>query len=77
MNLDIFETFEGEYYVNELQTMFGSFNISQMYIDGKPGRFKYLNNEWIFEEGYFNQNASMNLRVEDFIKILREKNEEK
>ena len=47
-----------------------------MYIDGKPGRYRYFNNEWVFEEGYFNQNGSMNLRVEDFIRILKEaKNE--
>lgn len=75
MNVDVFETESGEYYVNELQTIFGSYDNSQMYIDGKPGRYRYINNEWIFEEGYFNQNSSMNLRVKDFINILGGKNE--
>lgn len=72
MNVDVFETKDGKFYVNELQTIFGSYDNSQMYIDGKPGRYRYINNEWVFEEGYFNQNGSMNLRVEDFIRILKE-----
>lgn len=75
MNIDIFETEHGKYYVNELQSLFGSYNNSQMYIDGKPGRFLYIDDKWVFEEGFFNQNASMNLRVLDFVKILEEKNE--
>lgn len=72
MNLDIFETKSGEYFVNELQTLFGSYNNSQMYINGKPGRYLYneSKSEWIFEEGYFSQNSSMNLRVEDFVEKL-------
>ena len=72
MDVDIFETTDGKYYVNELQTIFGSYDPSQMYIDGKPGRYRFINNEWQFEEGYFNQNYSCNLRVEDFIKYLKE-----
>lgn len=79
MDIDIFENEKGEYFVNELQTMFGSFDNSQMYIDGVPGRYKYdkNTNEWLFEEGYFNVNASMNLRVEDFINKLKDGNYEK
>lgn len=77
MDIDIFETKEGEYFVNELQTMFGSFNNSQMYIDGIPGRYRYINSKWVFEEGYFNRNSSMNLRVESFIKYLEDKKNEK
>lgn len=73
MDIDIFEDKAGEFYVNELQTIFGSYNPSQMYINGKPGRYKNINGEWVFEEGYFNQNYSCNLRVEDFIKQLEEK----
>lgn len=74
MDVDIFETKDGKYYVNELQTIFGSYDASQMYIDGKPGRFKFINNRWEFEEGYFNQNYSCNLRVQDFVKILQKEN---
>lgn len=73
MDVDIFETNDGSYYVNELQTIFGSYNPSQMYIDGEPGRYKFIDDKWIFEKGYFNQNGSMNLRVEHFIRILKEK----
>lgn len=71
MDVDIFETEDGKYYVNELQTIFGSYDISQMYIDGKPGRYLFNDDKWKFEEGYFNQNYSCNLRVEDFIKTLK------
>lgn len=72
MNVDIFETVDGEYLVNELQTIFGSWDDSQMYDDGVPGRMKFINNEWVFEEGYFNTNSSFDLRVKDFINILSE-----
>lgn len=71
MAVDIFEDKSGEYYVNELQTIFGSYNSSQMYIQDKACRYKYENNNWILEEGYFNQNYSCNLRVEDFLKKLK------
>lgn len=73
MDVDIFETEGGEYYVNELQTIFGSYDLSQMYVNGKPGRYKFIDKEWVFEEGFFNQNYSCNLRVEDFIKVLKGK----
>lgn len=71
MNVDFFEDKNGDFYVNELQTIFGS-NIQpyQMCVDGKPGRYLYKNNEWLFEEGMFNQNNSYNLRVLDFIEQL-------
>ena len=39
MAVDIFETTDGEFLINEMQSLFGSYNDSQMYIDGKPGRF--------------------------------------
>jgi len=71
MAVDIFETINDNYYVNELQSLFGSFLDSQMVIDGKPGRFKYINNEYVFEDGEFNRFGSCLLRVEHFIKILK------
>jgi hypothetical protein len=72
MDLDIFEDPDGNYYVNELQAVFASYDNSQMYIDGKPGRFLYneSNDQWDFEEGYFNRNGSNNLRVEHLLDIL-------
>jgi len=74
MNLDIFETSDGRYLVNELQTVFGS-DPSQMEIGGKPGRYTYDQDRkrWIFEEGIFWQNNCCNLRVEHLVKSLDNK----
>lgn len=70
MNVDFFETKKGEFFVNELQASFGSYNDSQMYIDDKPGRYKYINEEFVFEEGFFNTFGSNRLKIEHFIDIL-------
>lgn len=77
MALDIFETRDGQYLVNELQTIYGSYNPSQMYVDGKPGRYRYdqIRSKWVFEDGYFCQNASCNLRVITFLEQLDRKNQ--
>lgn len=73
MNVDFFEDRDGNYYVNELQTMFGSrIKPYQMCVDGQPGRYIFENGNWIFEPGMFNQNNSFNLRVLDFIEILQQ-----
>jgi len=73
MALDIFETTEGKYLVNELQSLFGSYTESQMYINDIPGRYIYkpLFDKWVFEKGIFCQNGSCNLRVETFLEILQ------
>ncbi|MGO1369373.1 ATP-grasp domain-containing protein [Senegalia sp. (in: firmicutes)] len=76
MAIDIFEDINGNYYVNELQTMFGSYNPSQMYINDVPGRYTYNDGKWEFEEGLFNENASCNLRVIDFIERLEVLNQD-
>jgi glutathione synthase/RimK-type ligase-like ATP-grasp enzyme len=75
MALDVFEPQGGEYYVNELQCVWGSYNPSQMYINGKPGRYRYNQTrcDWVFEEGLFNQNGSCNLRVEHFLEIINKR----
>ncbi len=70
MDVDVFETIEGEYYINELQAFFGSYLDYQMKIDGKPGRYKYVDGEFVFEEGEFNVYNSNKLKIENFIKIL-------
>lgn len=70
MDVDIFETSDGTYYVNELQSLFGSYLDSQMYIDGKPGRIVFNCNQFTFEEGVYNQCGSCVLRVEHFIELL-------
>lgn len=71
MDVDIFETKDHQYFINELQTSFGSYADSQMYIDGKPGRYKYVNGEFVFEEGFFNTFGSSRLKLEHFVNILK------
>ena len=71
MDVDVFETLEGEYLVNEIQAIFGSYLPYQMKINGKPGRFVYLNEKgFVFEEGEFNRLNSKLLFVEDFVRKL-------
>lgn len=71
MDLDIFEDKNGNYYINEMQTIFGSYNESQMYINNVPGRYQFIDGNWVFEEGKFNRNYSFNLRIESFIEMLK------
>ena len=71
MDVDIFETLEGEYFVNEIQAIFGSRSPYQMKINGKPGRFVYSDEKgFVFEEGEFNRLNSKLLFVEDFVNKL-------
>ena len=71
MDVDIFETKKGEYFINELQASFGSYLDYQMCIDGKHGRYKYVDGDFVFEEGDFNVHGSAKLKVEHFIEILK------
>ena len=77
INADIFETESGDYKINELQAIFGSFADSQMNIDGKPCRFLYdeKTDQFNLEEGVFNQFGSSLLRVEHFLDILASNSE--
>lgn len=70
MAVDIFETLDGQYLVNEMQAMFGSYLPYQMKIDGKHGRFVNTNDNFHFEEGEFHQHGSNLLRVQRFIDLL-------
>lgn len=70
MTLDIFETTDGHFYVNEMQAIIGAYRPYQMKVDGKPGRFLLDNGKFIFEEGIHCKNACWNPRVEDFVNIL-------
>ena len=72
MDVDIFETKEGKYFINELQAFFGSYLDYQMSIDGKHGRYVYKNGEYVFEEGDFNVYGSTKLKIEHFTKNLSE-----
>ena len=72
MDVDILQSQEGRFYVNELQTFFGTKDTTQMYIEGKPGRFLYVEERdfWEFEGGRFGINACCNLRVESLLEML-------
>lgn len=75
MDVDIFETIDGNYLVNELQAIFGSRSHYQMKINGKPGRFVYSNkNGFTFEEGEFHQYGSKLLFVKDFVEKIKQHN---
>ena len=73
MDVDIFETKDGKYFINELQASFGSYLDYQMCIDGKHGRYKYVDGNFVFEEGDFNVHGSAKLKVEHFVEILNRK----
>lgn len=66
--VDIFEVKNGKYLVNEMQCIFGQSDPYQMLVDGKPGRFRHIEGQWIFEEGDFAKNACYNLRLEYLLK---------
>ncbi|MGM9806359.1 MAG: RimK family alpha-L-glutamate ligase [Candidatus Aphodosoma sp.] len=71
MDADIFETVDGQFLVNELQAIFGSYLPYQMRINDRPGRYVYIENRgFVFEEGEFNRIGSKLLFVEDFVKKL-------
>lgn len=70
MCFDVFQTTDGRLLINELQTWFGSFNDSQMYIDGVPGRYIKKDSEWIFQKGSFNVDNGLALRLSELSVIV-------
>ena len=70
MNADIFETVDGRYLVNELQSLFGQSTPHLMLKDGEPGRYVYQDGEFRFESGVYNQHQSYQLRVAHFCELL-------
>ncbi len=71
--IDLFENDRGDYLINEMQCIFGQSDPYQMLIDGKPGRYKYINDSWHFEEGDFAKNACFDLRLEHVISLIKSK----
>ena len=71
MDVDLFEDESGNFYINELQTVFGnSIAKEQLKVDGVPGRMKREpNGNFIFEAGSFCDNHLCNLRLQYFLKI--------
>lgn len=72
MNLDVFETCDGRYLVNELQTYFGWIRPYQMVINGKAGRYLYddITQKWVFDEGVYCQHGGCNLRLASLMSEL-------
>lgn len=68
--VDIFESKSGAFYINEIQSIFGSTGDSQMYVDDRPGRYVFTEGEFVFEEGVFNQHCSYLLRVKHAVELL-------
>ncbi|MDI9431297.1 MAG: hypothetical protein QM570_06225 [Planctomycetota bacterium] len=72
MGLDIFETKDGRYLVNELQSLFGTSRPEMCVVDGKAGRmvFQPETQSWAFEPGDFCRNGLCNLRVQMVLAML-------
>ena len=70
MSLDILEGNNGEYLINEMQTIFGHIQDHILEVDGKPGRYLHKEGNWIFEEGSFNSNLSFDLRLRNVIQLI-------
>lgn len=70
MDVDIFETEDGRYLVNELQTVFGALTPKDMlHVDGVNGRYLYNKekDEWIFDPGDHSRNMCANARLDYLI----------
>jgi len=70
VSLDIFETPNG-FLVNEIQTYFGQSDSFQMKVDSVIGRYRFIENTWVFEAGDFARNKCYDLRVEHLLNIMR------
>jgi glutathione synthase/RimK-type ligase-like ATP-grasp enzyme len=71
--IDIFETSNGEYLVNEMQCYFGQSDAFQMKVDDRIGRYRHMNGNWVFEEGDFARNACYDLRLHHLLEILQKR----
>jgi glutathione synthase/RimK-type ligase-like ATP-grasp enzyme len=68
--IDVFEAPEGGYLVNEVQCVFGQSDPHQMIVEDVPGRYRWVNEAWLFEPGEFNRYESYLLRLEYLIEVL-------
>ena len=68
--IDVFEH-NGGYLVNEIQCFFGQSDPYQMLIDDKPGRYRFIDDKWQFEEGMYNTNECYDLRLEHALSLLK------
>lgn len=71
MAVDIFETEDGRFLVNELQCVYGQHCAVQLVKDDVSGRsLRREDGRWEFEAGEFSINHGCNLRVEAALKLL-------
>lgn len=68
--VDIFEAPGGGYLVNEIQCVFGQSDPHQMIVDGVPGRYRWVNDAWLFEPGDFTRFECFLLRLEYMLELL-------
>lgn len=71
--IDLFEAPGGRFLVNEMQCIFGQSDPHQMIVDGVPGRYRYIADQWVFEAGEFNRFESYLLRLDHFLSVLNER----
>jgi glutathione synthase/RimK-type ligase-like ATP-grasp enzyme len=70
--IDVFQV--GDLFlVNEMQCIFGQSDSFQMMVDGRIGRYRYIENNWKFEEGDFNQLECYSLRIQHVIDKSRKR----
>jgi glutathione synthase/RimK-type ligase-like ATP-grasp enzyme len=74
MAIDLFEDGKGGYLINEMQCIFGHVQTYICEKNGKPGRFRFINESWIFEEGMFNTNLSYDLRLDNVLSLVKNTN---
>lgn len=70
MCFDIFEDKSGNFYMNEMQVIFGTSTEAQLIINDTPGRYVYKNG-WVFEEGDYARNGCNNLRIDLLLSKLK------
>lgn len=68
--VDLFETPDRGYLVNEMQCIFGQSDPYQMLVDGQPGRYRRIGGQWTFEPGDFNRLECFAARVEHVVGML-------
>ena len=68
--LDLFESDNNIFLVNEIQCIFGQSDPNLMIIDGIPGRYLATEKGWLFEHGSFNSNSSYDLRLQTVMETL-------
>ena len=71
LSLDVLIGKDGEYYVTEMQSLFGCWTPHQCEVDGVGGKIEYRDGGFVFVEGEdcFKWNGNL-LRVQDFVNKL-------